>query len=252
MRGWLNCEGCIFDISHVFLAAGSNQEDVVQVHRHEMVWTKEETLASHFLCHLKAKAFPYHKMVHAHIHRTMMQIESPIAGMHMHVRRNLHATTMPRHLCFGTSPQQQQPRQALQVSCLRPTSTETTTTGKTQPIVGLTTEYCDDFVCTSSPAVESTIRTVVRNNEAHARGRYARCTIHHQQARDLKRATWTPFCFSRDVKYSDTLRSFSGSEGYLRNRFVADCVEKPKARLPTRLFNCMHATASQRPLRYQS
>ena len=53
------------------------------------------------------------------------------------------------------------------VSCLRPqdvyksTTTETTTTQ--QPITGLPTEYCDEFVCTSSPAVESTIRTVVRD-----------------------------------------------------------------------------------------
>lgn len=70
------------------------------------------------------------------------------------------------------------------------------------------------------------------------------------QARDLKRATWTPFCFARDVKYSDALRSFSGSDGYLRNCFVADCVEKPKAR--THNVRTPHAS-SHRPFpRYQS
>lgn len=48
------------------------------------------------------------------------------------------------------------------------------------------------------------------------------------QARDLKRASWTPYVFARDVKYSDLLRSFKGSDGYNRNRFVADCVQQPK------------------------
>ena len=47
-------------------------------------------------------------------------------------------------------------------------------------IEGLRSDYCDDFVCTSSPAVEQTVRSL---------------------ARDLVRQKWTPSLFTRDVVY---------------------------------------------------
>ncbi len=47
-------------------------------------------------------------------------------------------------------------------------------------IEGLKSDYCDDFVCTSSPAVEQTVRSL---------------------ARDLVRRSWTPSLFTRDVRY---------------------------------------------------
>jgi hypothetical protein len=48
-------------------------------------------------------------------------------------------------------------------------------------IEGLSSNYCDDFVCTSSPAVEQTVRAL---------------------ARDLCRQSWTASLFTRDVTYS--------------------------------------------------
>lgn len=48
-------------------------------------------------------------------------------------------------------------------------------------IEGLKSDYCDDFVCTSSPAVEQTVRSL---------------------ARDLVRRSWTPSLFTRDVRYT--------------------------------------------------
>ena len=47
-------------------------------------------------------------------------------------------------------------------------------------IEGLTEDYCDDFVCTSSPAVEQTLRSL---------------------AKDLVRRKWTAILFAKDVKY---------------------------------------------------
>ena len=47
-------------------------------------------------------------------------------------------------------------------------------------IEGLRSDYCDDFVCTSSPAVEQTVRSL---------------------AKDLVRRSWTPSLFTRDVRY---------------------------------------------------
>ena len=55
-------------------------------------------------------------------------------------------------------------------------------------IEGLTEDYCDDFVCTSSPAVEQTLRSL---------------------AKDLVRRRWTPVLFARDVKYR--VRAFLSS-----------------------------------------
>jgi hypothetical protein len=83
---------------------------------------------------------------------------------------------------------QAQRRQPL--TCAR-ASTETVQSTKTQDgdeddedvemqIEGLTDDYCDDFVCTSSPAVEQTLRSL---------------------AKDLVRRRWTPVLFARDVKY---------------------------------------------------
>lgn len=76
-----------------------------------------------------------------------------------------------------------------------------------QRIEGLSTDYCDDFECTSSPAVEASVRTL---------------------AKDLQRANgrWTPI-YASNVEYSDPYRKFKGPEGYQRLDFVATSVTDP-------------------------
>lgn len=62
------------------------------------------------------------------------------------------------------------------------TSSQTQVSTDDQEIKDLDTNYCDDFVCTSSPAVESTVRAL---------------------ARDISRANgvWTKSLLSRAVEY---------------------------------------------------
>lgn len=77
-------------------------------------------------------------------------------------------------------------------------------------IDGLNRDYCDDFVCTNSPAVESTVRAL---------------------ARDITRANgvWTKSLLSRNVEYKDQFRSFKGVQGYQRLDFVGKKVTGAEA-----------------------
>jgi len=65
--------------------------------------------------------------------------------------------------------------------------------------------YCDEFVCTSSPAVEQTVKSLARELQ---RGRFA-----------------TQSLFAPKVTYSDGFRSFSGPQGYSRQRWLAENVD---------------------------
>ncbi|KAG2438853.1 hypothetical protein HXX76_005393 [Chlamydomonas incerta] len=78
----------------------------------------------------------------------------------------------------------------------------------TRTIEDLDTDYCDDFVCTSSPAVEQTVRSLARELQ---RGRYAATSI-----------------YQPGVTYSDGFRTFTGVEGYKRQRWIIDNVDKFK------------------------
>lgn len=74
-------------------------------------------------------------------------------------------------------------------------------------IEGLSTDYCDDFECTSSPAIEQTVRAL---------------------ARDLVALRYTPRLFQPDVKYQDGLRSFTGYDKYRRTFWIKDSVRNPQ------------------------
>lgn len=71
----------------------------------------------------------------------------------------------------------------------------------------LDTEYCNNFECTSSPAVEQTVRTV---------------------ARDLQRCTYTRSAFQPDFSYGDGFRSFKGTGKLGRAVWVRDVLKEPK------------------------
>ncbi|CAK0783200.1 hypothetical protein CVIRNUC_006399 [Coccomyxa viridis] len=114
-------------------------------------------------------------------------------------------------------------RKRYPLTCTKAT-TETLESAKTQgdddddedvdiQIEGLTDDYCDDFVCTSSPAVEQTLRSL---------------------AKDLVRRKWTPVLFARDVKYRDSYRRFSSAERHKRLLHIAENVKDAKV-LVTRM-----------------
>jgi hypothetical protein len=77
-----------------------------------------------------------------------------------------------------------------------------------QEIENLDRNYCDDFICTSSPAVEMTVRSL---------------------ANDLIRANgvWTRSLFSSTVLEYNGFRSFKGRDGYKTLNFVSKYIESP-------------------------
>jgi hypothetical protein len=75
-------------------------------------------------------------------------------------------------------------------------------------IEDLDTDYCNDFECTSSPAVEQTVRSL---------------------ARDISRMKYTISLFQPDVNYSDGFRSFRGADRYRRELWTRACVKEPRA-----------------------
>ena len=78
-------------------------------------------------------------------------------------------------------------------------------------IEDLSEDYCDDFVCKSSPAVEQSVK---------------------QLARDICSTAgpgWSPRQFAPKVSYSDkALRRFEGNEKYGRPTFLRDFFGKCK------------------------
>lgn len=72
----------------------------------------------------------------------------------------------------------------------------------TKPIENLSREYCDNFVCTSSPAVETTIRSLARDIEL--------------------RLKYSSRLFQPDATYTDGVRSFKGSNKYDRATWAGE------------------------------
>lgn len=102
-----------------------------------------------------------------------------------------------------------QPRPAPGRAALLPAPAAAPQARDAETIENLNTDYCDDFECTSSPAVEATVRAMAR---ALGRGSAA-------LGRNF---------LSRGVQYRDSFRSFTGPEGYTTLNFVETSVTSPR------------------------
>eukprot|EP00798_Chlamydomonas_sp_ICE-L_P032718 gene32718-3603_t len=80
-------------------------------------------------------------------------------------------------------------------------------TESVRPIENLDSSYCDDFECTSSPAVEQTVRAL---------------------AKDLEQLKYTAGRFDRDCVYDDGFRQCSGPVGVARQQWVKASVKNPE------------------------
>lgn len=92
---------------------------------------------------------------------------------------------------------------------------------------------CDEEVCTVSPAVEATVRSLGRD-VARCSGAttfFARTSGggggDNDTTKRPQRSTWTKIRFSPDVVYSDGFRSFKGVDGYSRLTWVRDVFFEP-------------------------
>ena len=105
-------------------------------------------------------------------------------------------------------------------------SSDVACAGTKQKIEGLTTEFCNDFVCTSSPAVEQGVRSF---------------------ARGLELLRLPPGLFAQSVQYSDGVRSFKGPAGYARLKWISENVQGPKVVSPMwRPMHCMKTAYHKR------
>lgn len=108
----------------------------------------------------------------------------------------------------------------------RASSQEANTASKQRDVASMTIEdldddYCNDFECTSSPAVEQTVRAL---------------------ARDISRMKFTTSLLQPDVQYNDGYRSFRGQDKYRREFWCRAGVKEPRARV-TRLRMLDNGTA---------
>jgi len=91
-------------------------------------------------------------------------------------------------------------------------------------IENLSTEYCDDFECTSSPAVELTVRAL---------------------AKDISRGNgvWTKSLLSKNVVYKDRFCSMSGIDSFKVDFFPSYCTV---SRVTIKSMKMMDAAPSSR------
>ena len=87
---------------------------------------------------------------------------------------------------------------------------------------------CDDDVCTVSPAVEATVRSLGRD-VARCAGQASFFASKDQDNKDSKkpRSTWNRVRFSPGVRYTDGFRTFVGVDGYEKLTWIRELLDRP-------------------------
>ena len=86
---------------------------------------------------------------------------------------------------------------------------------------------CDDEVCTVSPAVEATVRSLGRD-VARCAGQAVLLRVQGRRGRHKRpRSTWNRIRFSPGVRYTDGFRTFVGVDGYERLTWIRELLDKP-------------------------
>lgn len=88
---------------------------------------------------------------------------------------------------------------------------------------------CDDDLCTVSPAVEATVRSLGRD-VARCAGQasfFAALRADEDSSNKKPRSTWNRIRFSPGVRYTDGFRTFVGVEGYERLTWIRELLDNP-------------------------
>ena len=85
---------------------------------------------------------------------------------------------------------------------------------------------CDDDVCTVSPAVEATVRSLGRD-VARCAGSSSFFAASKEDNKKKPRSTWNRLRFSPGVRYTDGFRTFVGVDGYEKLTWIRELLDKP-------------------------
>lgn len=135
----------------------------------------------------------------------------------------------PTFGCFQSMPCIQLSRRIRHQRSVTTEAARQDTQQKTYPrpemtIDNLDETYCNDFECTSSPAVEQTVR---------------------QLARDITRFKYNTNYFQPDVQFNDGFRSFKGSDKYRNGFWARESLQNPRAVSVWLILRCPHAAGAR-------
>lgn len=84
-------------------------------------------------------------------------------------------------------------------------------------------EYCNDFVCNSSPLVEETVKMFAVDLQ-----RPGRWTLNRFPENVIYQVTLSHSFSNQWPAFQDAFRSFKGKDKYRRFSWIKDCVTKPR------------------------
>ena len=86
---------------------------------------------------------------------------------------------------------------------------------------------CDEEVCTVSPAVEATVRSLGRDGARCAGQASFFASKDAEGGSRRPRSTWNRVRFSPGVRYTDGFRTFVGFDGYDKLTWIRELLDKP-------------------------